>query len=292
MNPILVTGASGRVGRATLKALLMNPGVKLKATAKSEGMEKLKEFKVDQIEADGRHKDDALQSAFEGVRTAVVIVPSEGRSFITYNFISQAKVSGVTHAVVLSARVVGCAGYASTRFGRQFKQVEEAWKESSIPYTIIRLPFFLENQYANAASIKKRNEICFPVAADRTWLYISVDDVGKAFAAVALHPENHINQTYTLNGPDALTCNQLAEYYGECLRKEVRFTECAWWHAVQEMCDVGIPAWKAEGLVELWQLIEERAPEMSEINGTLEKLTGSKGISAKEWIQSNISKFQ
>jgi len=292
-GPILVTGASGRVGRSTLRALSLHDDVKVRATTKSSGMDKLKEFKLmDEVDADGRHNDESLHRAFEGISTAIIILPSEARSVITHNFISQAKSCGLKHVVVLSARVVGCAGYATTRFGRQFKLVEDAWKGSGIPYTIVRLPFFLENQYANVKPIKTRGEICYPVASHHPWSYISVEDAGKAFAAIAIHPENHVNETYGLNGPDAITCHQLAEYYSECLRKDVKFRECANWDALNDLCEAGVSAWKAEGLVELWELIEERAPEMSNLNANLEKITGSKGISCKDWIQQHATSFK
>jgi len=293
MPTILVTGASGRVGRATLKAVASHGDVTVKAAAKSHGLSKLSEFKmVELVEADGLEPTDVLKNAFAGVDTAIIIIPSEGRSIITHILVAEAKAARVKHAVVLSARIAGTAGYTTTRFGRQFRMVEEAWKESGINYTILRLPFFLENEYANVESIKNNGTVQYPVASDRPWTYISVADIGAAFAAVATNPERHVNQTYALNGPDAITCQQLVQYYSEALRKEIKFIQGSDWNAVRKLCRVGLPAWKAEGLVEMWHIIDEGAPEMSHVYDDFERIVGRKGTSAKEWIEQMLPAFK
>lgn len=293
MNTILITGAAGRVGRATVKALSSHGDVHIKATDKAQALPKLNEFKmIEVVNADGRYMDSSLKNAFVGVNTAIIIVPSEARGIITHNLVSEAKAAGLKHAVVLSARIAGTAGYEKTRFGRQFKMVEEAWKESGINYTILRLPFFLENEFANVESIKKQSIVYNPVAGRRQWTYISVADIGAALAAVATNPEKHVNQIYHLNGPDAITCQQLVEYYSETLNRKITFVQSSEWDSVHKLFQVGLPAWKAEGLVELWQSIDERVPEMSQVYPDFERIVGRKAISAEEWIKQMLTAFE
>lgn len=41
-----------------------------------------------------------------------------------------------------------------TIFGKQFAELESHVKAAGIPYTLLRLPIFLDNQYGNVGSIK------------------------------------------------------------------------------------------------------------------------------------------
>jgi len=104
--------------------------------------------------------------------------------------------------------------------------------------------------------------------------------------------ERHVNQTYSLNGPEAITCEQLAQYYSEVLGKEIKSVQDSDWNAVRKLARVGLPAWKAEGLVEIWHVIEEGDPEMSHVYDHFERILGRKASSAKEWIAQNLSAFK
>lgn len=55
------------------------------------------------------------------------------------------------HVVVVS---VLTADLTDTVFGKQFAELEAHVKSAGIPYTLLRLPIFLDNQYGNIGSIK------------------------------------------------------------------------------------------------------------------------------------------
>ncbi len=68
------------------------------------------------------------------------------RSELTVNGITAAKEVGVGHLVVLSIPI---AGVVTTVFGRQLPvyEVERATKTSGLPWTIIQVPLFTENNW-------------------------------------------------------------------------------------------------------------------------------------------------
>jgi len=294
-HTVLVTGATGNTGSSTVTSLSKShPSISIralvrdsaKASAKFSGLSN-----VQVVQADITKFDDSLKSAFAGADVAVIILPTaENREEITKNFISAAKASGtVKHAVVLS---VLSAGNETSIFGRQFGAVESLWKASGIAWTICRLPLFLENNYANIDSIKSTNAFYYPARPDSKYSYISTDDVGVAFAAIAAAPEKHVNQIYRLNGPDLSSNEEVAKIYSEVLGREIKFVQVPDEAAVDAVTKAGFPKWAAEGLVELWHLIDARDEGQAALYGDYQKITGTTGTSTKQFLTQIAGAFK
>jgi uncharacterized protein YbjT (DUF2867 family) len=96
----------------------------------------------------GMGDKDALTTALKGFDTAFLVIPGhEQRTELGINAIKAAKEAGVKFVVVLS--VVTCG--ADSIFGKQFDPIEEKTKENfGAAYAIVRLPLFMDNNYAHA----------------------------------------------------------------------------------------------------------------------------------------------
>ena len=68
-------------------------------------------------------------------------------------------------------------------FGKQFKPIEAKLKESGLDYAIVRLPLFMDNNYANVGSIKGQSPFYDPRDPTKLQAPVAVlSDVGKAAA--------------------------------------------------------------------------------------------------------------
>ena len=52
-----------------------------------------------------------------------------------------------------------CPRFAELLFGRQFAEIEDAARAAGIPFTLLRLPFFHDNIWGSAGSIKGQSKI-------------------------------------------------------------------------------------------------------------------------------------
>jgi len=151
MKPIaLITGATGKVGFATCKAInnrfslylevrggIRNP---LKAT-KLSILEKIQQVKFDTTD------QTSLREALRGVERMFLIPPnSENRVEVCKFLISQAQLAGVNFIVLQSMLI---ANNRKLMFGKQFGLIEDCLKESGIPYCILRTNLFMENCLAH-----------------------------------------------------------------------------------------------------------------------------------------------
>ena len=131
-------------------------------------------------------KPDTLSAAIgEG---SVVFVNTPGhidRVSLTKAAIDAAAAAKAAHVVVVSLPVVTVE--RSTIFGDQFKAIEEAVKSCGIPFTIVRLPMFMDNNLGQP--IKDMGAVFMPVVPDKDMSAISVKDIGCGVANVLRAPE-------------------------------------------------------------------------------------------------------
>ena len=93
-------------------------------------------------------------------------------------------------------------------------------KAIGIPYTILRLPLFIDNNWGNLESIKGQGKIYGPVDANAPYASVATSDVGDAAAVILTHPFNHVNKTYDIQS-SLYTHNELAKAFSTATGKQV-----------------------------------------------------------------------
>ena len=119
----------------------------------------------------------------------------------TGNLLSYEELARVGHHVALS--IVGLERSPNGYFRAKIAQ-EKLIKESSIPYSIVRVTQFMEFVNAIADSATEGNVIRVPPALIQP---IAADDVASAVARVAMG--SPLNGTVEVGGPEKLTFEQL-----------------------------------------------------------------------------------
>ncbi|WP_216627310.1 SDR family oxidoreductase, partial [Corallococcus exercitus] len=219
-RPVLVTGPTGNVGRAVVRALLAE-GVAVRAAVKSpeHTVSLLKEMDGDvmPVPLDFRRPETFLP-ALEGVRGVFLMRPPAIASMQdTLNaFVDAAATQGVKQVVFLS--VDG----ADKRSWIPHHAVEEHLKRSSLGWTLLRPTFFAQNLGdAYREDLRQDHRLFVPAAHGRV-AFVDVRDVGDLVAR-AMVDTSLLNRAFTLTGPEAVTFEQVAAILSEVLGRPIRY---------------------------------------------------------------------
>lgn len=290
---VFVLGASGMIGSATCKSLSEKFGdvVQIRAGVRNpDGAEKLKELSnVTVVQASMADKD-GLISTLAGVSALYIVVPgSENRAELAELSIEAAKEAGVKHVVVVSVPTVG---KADILFSRQFKVIEDKVSSIGLPYTIIRIPYFLDNLLGSASSVKDNGKFSLPLSGDKPMVIVATSDAGLAAATVLSDPSKHEGKTYEIVS-GRVTMDEVATALGSVLEKEVSYEKMEMDEAKQVFLGFGMPEWQVDGLLEMFKLMEEESPGIGVDNlGDHQEITGEEPTSAKDFFNTFAAAFQ
>ena len=275
---ILITGATGNVGSATLDNL-GTPDVSVRALVHGESKtQTMRDRGVEAVVGDFL-EPDSLAPALEGVNTVLLITPIHPKQVAqATNVIKAARDSGNDPRIVRLS-VAQASHEAPTRNSRQHAQIEEELISSGLPYTLLRPTTFMQNTLVTARTVASEGKIYQPFEDGRLGM-IDARDIGEV-AAKVLTEEGHQGKTYTLTGPAAISFHDIAEMLSEVLGKKVDYIPISLEKAKEAMLGMGLSVWKAEVLIEY-----ARAHSQGYSNFTtedFEQLTGHTATSYKEF---------
>jgi uncharacterized protein YbjT (DUF2867 family) len=274
---ILVTGATGNVGRlvvdhllaagAPVRALTTNP----KKAALPAGVEVCEGYIGRPV---------TLPAALAGVEKMYLAPhPRTVREVVRL-----AKEAGVRYIVDLSSSTADeeQAGDPSRWY---YYAIERAVEESGLPWTHLRPGEFMTNTLEWAEQIRTTGVVRAPHARAATAM-IDLDDIA-AVAARALLEEGHAGKRYELTGPEAIRRADLARQIGEAIGREIRFEEQTREEALEALSQTGDEwaAWYVDGLAQLVDHPQRTAP-------TVEQITGRPATTFAQWAVRHAAAFR
>ena len=221
VKPVLVTGATGTVGKevvTALQALGREPRV-----ATTNPAEAAPRFEAQGLAAGNVVKlefgDPATYpAAFAGVEKVFLMRPPQIADIKNKMIpvLEVAQLQGVKHVVFMSLQGVEKNPVVPHR------KVETYLKASGLTYTFLRPSFFMQNLSGiHATDVKTHGEIFVPAGRGRT-SFVDARDIG-AVAAKVLTERGYENKAYELTGAAALTYNEVAQIFSDVLGREVRY---------------------------------------------------------------------
>lgn len=243
---ILITGASGTVGRAVL-AEVARSGEKHRAMYRSQKEAAKAPAGTEAVVADFSEKE-SLVRALRGVESVYLVCsPIPELVQLEGNAIEASEAAGVRRIVLNSA--LGAGDYRKS-FPSWHRRVEDKLKAAKIAHCILRPNSFLQNLLTYyAPSIRAQGAFYGAMGNART-SYVDVRDIA-AVAAKALRSSEHEGKTYELSGPEALTCTEVAERISRHAGIAVRYVDIPAEAQRQAMMDQGMPEWQVTALLEL-----------------------------------------
>lgn len=283
---ILITGASGTVGSAVLKEVLKS-GKPIRAMYRSKEDAAKAPAGAAAAVADFADKQSLL-SALNGVDT-VFLVCSPVRELVQLesNVIDASREAGVSHVVLNSA--LGAGDYSKS-FPSWHRKVEDKLKASGITHTILRPNGFMQNILAYfAPSIRAQGAFYQSTGAAKI-NYIDVRDVAAVAARALLSPQAHSNQTYELNGPEALSHAEVAEKISKAAGRKIQYVDIPAEAQRKSLLDLGMPEWQVSALLELQEYYA--AGKASVTNDLLARLLGRAPITLDSYLAENAGGFR
>ncbi|RWB22659.1 MAG: SDR family oxidoreductase [Mesorhizobium sp.] len=287
---LLVTGASGHLGRAVVNHLLnaqkVAPASIIATTRNPENLADLAALGITVRPADFDNQA-SLEKAFKGADRVLIIstgeldLKSDRRLKQHQAAVAAAKAACVSHLLYTSMpnpEPVSPVLFAGDHYG-----TEQAIKASGIPHTIFRNGWYQENLFMSLPHAISSGK-WYTAAADGRIAHGARDDMAAAIAA-SLASGSTESQTYTLTGPQAYTTDEIAALVTEVTGKPLEVIQLP-----DEALTEGV---KAAGLPEDFARIivsfdaNTRSGRIGMVTDAVETLSGRKPRTLKQFLEAN-----
>ncbi len=282
---ILITGASGTVGKAVLQEVTRKPS-SVRAMFRSKEEASKAPPGCQPVIADFSDKP-SLRKTLHGV-TALFLVCSPIPQLVELesNVLDVCKETGVNHIVLNSA--LGAGDFPKS-FPSWHRKVEDKLKSTGISFTILRPNGFLQNIVAyNAPSIRTQGAF-YAAMGDAKVSYLDVGDIAVV-AAKALHAGSHAGKTYELYGPEAISNQELAKRISRIARRIVNFVDIPESAQREAMLGLGMPDWQVTALLDLQQYYKQGAG--AKTDGLLKSLIERDPVTLDQYLLANAREFR
>ena len=286
-NTLLVTGASGQLGRRVVELLLEAGTHKVIAATRSpDKLADLAERGVEVRKADFDQAPGDLAEAFAGAqRILLVSTDAVGRPGHRYaqhqRAIDAAGRAGVSHLVYTS--LTHPVRDSPVLIAPDHVQTEEALEVSGLGYTALR-----NNLYADILLMSLPGAIAsgslFAAAEDGGAAYVTREDCARA-AAATLASDFDGKRQIEITGPDVVTYGELASIASELTGKEVAYIPVDEESLVTGMTAHGLP----EPLARLMASFDTGIKRglFGPATGAVEELTGRPPTSVRAFLEAN-----
>lgn len=270
MNTILVTGATGNVGRP-LVTELVHAGARVRAVTRNP-------------ESAGLPPDaELVRSAADGMAGAsAVFLNSRALGRELAATVDLARAAGVRRLVALSAINADDddSRQPSRVRGDRNREVEQLAAASSLEWISLRPTVFASN-FAGmwAAQIRAGEVVNGPYASASTAVIADADI--SAVAAAALLTDDLVGQRIPLTGPQALTNTELVDTIGRVLRRPLRYREVPTDVMRQRFVDLGFPAAFADAYM---GLLADTVDRPALVTHEVDKILGRPATAFADWV--------
>ncbi|PKQ33894.1 MAG: NAD(P)-dependent oxidoreductase [Actinobacteria bacterium HGW-Actinobacteria-11] len=265
---ILVTGATGNLGRLIIDSLLERGADPQSIVAGARDTTKVADPRVRSVHLD--YTDAAsVAAAVDGVDTVILVSGSEVGQRVPQHrtVIDAAKAAGVTKFVYTSAPK---ATSSDLVLAPEHKATEELIAAAGLPAVILRNNWYTENYAADLARAAETGVLTAGTGDGRV-ASASRRDFAEAAAVVALE-DGHIGEVYELGGDVAWTYSDLAAAFSEVTGRPVTFVPVSSDEQVAALRDAGLDEGTAGFVAALDAGIKGGA--LADTDGTLARLIG------------------
>jgi NAD(P)H dehydrogenase (quinone) len=219
---LVVTGATGHLGRAVVESLLERGVPAADITATGRSTERLADLAARGVTvvASSYHDPASLDAAFAGADKVLLVSSNDfdDRAGQHRNAIDAAKRAGVGHVVYTSGPK---ATTSSMLLMADHRATEEYLAASGLTATVLRNGWYVENYTAQVPTYLEHGMV--GAAGDGQVSVALRRELGEA-AAVVLTGEGHEGKVYELGG-DAVTLTELAAIIRDVTGTTVAYTD-------------------------------------------------------------------
>jgi len=254
MSVIVVAGASGNVGAATVRKLAELGGVTVKALTRDSTSDKVAALKelpnVEIVQCDLLDKA-SIASACSGVAAAVLTCGNNQQQVESEkNFIDCVKAAGCTNLVKLGTVGLYTAKDSKSEYARYHAEIEEHLEATAgdMKWTVLRPNWFMTNHLGDIFGTLPMGVIAYAVEPETKLTLVDPRDVGDLAAklVVAADASVHHGMKLDVSGPEAVNTSQMAAFYTESLGRPIQAVNCSKADWIAGGVAGGLPEWLAE----------------------------------------------
>ncbi|KAA2262762.1 NAD(P)H-binding protein [Solihabitans fulvus] len=278
---IVVTGATGNVGRTLTRALAdagqQVTAVSRHAAAIPDGVRHVTADLADPA---------SLEPALAGAKALFLLLPGDlhAAGATPGDIIGHAAASGVRRIVLQTSQGVATRPHGSTRIG--MRAVEDVLRESGLDWTILRPGGFASNALWWAESVRTRQTVAAPFG-DVGVPIIDPADIAEV-AAACLLDDQHTGGVYELTGPEVITPRQQTEAIADALGSPVRFHDLTRAEAKAAMAQ-SMPAELADDTLDI---LSSPSPAELRVSPDVQRILGRAPRPFADWATRNIAAFR
>ncbi|MCW2919264.1 MAG: NmrA family transcriptional regulator [Actinomycetia bacterium] len=274
---IVVTGATGNVGRPLMRAL----------TAAGEQVTAVsRRISAQDVPTGVRHhqadlaKPESLAPALDNAEALFLLTSGDfvAAGGSVSDVLDVARAGGIRRVVLLSSQGVATGSHPST--------LEEPLTQSDLEWTLLRPGGFDSNTLQGAEMVRAQRMVAAPFG-DVALPTIDPADIAEV-AAVALREPGHVGKAYELTGPEPISPRQQTAAIADALGEPVRFVEQSRAEARAQMLQ-----FMPEPIVEATlDILGNPKPGEQRVSPDVERILGRPPRTFAEWATRNIAAFK
>ncbi|WP_216898863.1 NAD(P)H-binding protein [Nocardia alni] len=285
---ILVTGATGIVGRAVVDHLLA-AGAPVRALTRRPDTAALPAA-VDVVRADPG-EPETLPAALKGVDRMFLLTAGPYLAAYDANLAEAAADAGVTHIVKLSSGRVDDPA-ATDPIPTWHRAGERAIRGSGIPWTMVRPLGFMSNALHWSHTVRTQDTVYAPFGHGRI-AAIDPADIAAVATTILTEPRlaesGHRDRTYLLSGPEPLSPAEQTEILSDVLGRSLRYAETSPAEARDALLRFGVDDTMANAIMALRATALEAFTSV--VHPDVEQITGRAPRSFHDWAREHRAVF-
>src|SRR5215475_10858206 len=296
-NPILVTGAAGRVGAIgrTVAELLLKQGKLVRAMVRNEDerAQALRDMGAEVV-VGNLLELESMHRAIDGVETMYFGMSiSDTYLEAAVNVAAVATHHGVKAFINMSQMTVSQMSVTETTASPQQRLhwlAEQALNWSGLPVVHVRPTVLLDGFFLilTPDSVRESNQIRLPFGEGKT-SPMGVADVARAIAALLANPQPHIGKIYHLTGPQSENMQFYALEYSKALGRTITFQDIPVGPWRDELLKRGLSVHLVNHLATMADL--HRAGRYDRMSDDVRTLTGQGPLSVQDFVRKNAAAF-
>lgn len=289
MPTLLVTGASGQLGRRVIELLLASGHRDLIATTRTP--EKLADLAAQGVTVRAADFDQpaSLEQAFSGAQRILIVstdaLDAPGHRLAQHlNAVRAAEAVGAAH--VLYTSIVHAEPDALAAVASDHYHTEQALHHSGMGYTILRNNLYAETLIMSIGRALASGGQWVAATGDGKAAYVTREDCARA-AAAALAADVDGRRTLDITGSESLSHAELAAHVAHLTGLPLTYQPIPVQALVAGMTQMGLPAPIAQLVASFDAAIA--AGQLDGVSGAVNDLTGTPAQSARAFLAANLT---